>query len=93
MNDNIFVEITKTKVEKIKIYQVKRKMFIYDEDFIRIRSRFKNTNKKCDYCKKPFVIGEDLALAVTNKKNLCICQKCADKFIKQNPNIEVITND
>lgn len=76
-------EITKVKKITYKITFAVPDTFCFDEEFKRIRSRFKYKCTACFSCGHKFTDNEMIGSIATSKGNKVVCNKCAEKFKRE----------
>lgn len=72
--------IDRTRTTTYNIRQARAGMFIFDEDYRRIRGSFRYKGFQCFNCHYRFKNGDKIGLAITDRGNKVLCHQCAKKF-------------
>lgn len=71
--------ITKTKTTNYNIKWSKSNFCVYDENFVRIRSKMRDKLSSCFRCNHKFKIGENIGVVGFEKHgNKCLCGDCSE---------------
>ena len=73
------------RIETFEATQCKLDWMAMSQRFRDIRSKSRNPMDKCHWCKHPFVDGEMMAIALSNKGNNVLCQTCGKKLLESAP--------
>lgn len=77
------MEIVRIKKTIYKITHVAIDFLEFNEDYVRIRERYKYQGFQCFKCSHKFEIGEMVSLIFTSKGNKTVCKKCGEEIEKQ----------
>lgn len=70
--------IEKVKTTKFKVKWAKPNFCVYDDNFVRIRSKMRDKLSVCFRCNTKFKIGDSIGIVgFESHKNKCLCSDCS----------------
>jgi NAD-dependent SIR2 family protein deacetylase len=74
-------EIKKTITKTFEVITAHKDMFVFNDDYRRIRGHMKYKGFECFNCNHKFNDNESFGLVFTKQGNKTVCNECANKLI------------